>query len=145
MKLNQYTKQFSALGSWMAKALFSLIAIALMWQGSFFLNTDAIAAPATLIATSGANQVKGAADEVRDRSKDLIRDTQKNVKKTANRNAAKVDQADDEGTFAERKALRDRSRIERRANEDASRTETAVDKSMDAIKGAVDKVKNAFD
>lgn len=145
MKLNYCGKQFSVLGSRLAKVLFSVVAIALIWQGSFFLKTDAMAAPVTLVATSASNQVKGAADEVRDRSKDLIRDTQKNVKKTANRNASKVDQADDEGTFAERKAMRDRSRIERRADEDASRTETAVDKSMDAVKGAVDKVKNAFD
>ena len=127
----------------MTKALLSLVAIALMWQSSFFLNPTAMAAPTKFLATSAANQVEGAADEVRARSKELIRDSQKNVKKTANRNAAKVNQADDEGT-AERKAMRDQARIERRADEHADRTERAVDDSMDAVKGAVEKVKDVF-
>jgi hypothetical protein len=144
MKLNNGVKQFSIVGNWIAKALFSLVAIALVWQGSFFSNINAIAAPSTVIATTAANQVKGAADDVRNRSKDLIQDTKKNVERAANRNTAKVDQADDQDSFVERKAQRDRDRIEQRAEEDASRTERAVDNSMNAVKGAVEKVKEAF-
>lgn len=144
MKLNYFVKPLADLGRRTARVLLSLVAIALMWQGAFFLNTPAIAAPMTLVATSPTRQVEGAADEVRDRSKDLIRDTKRNVERTANRNASKVDQADDEGTFVERKAQRDQARIERRAEEDASRTERAVDDSMNAVQGIAEKVRNAF-
>ena len=128
----------------MVKTLRCLAAIAFVWQGAFFSETNAIAAPATLIAADVGDQIKGAADEVRARSKDLIRDTQDKVEKTANKNAAKVDQADDEGSVVERKALRDRDRIEKRASEDADRTEKAVDNSMNAVKGMVDNIKDAF-
>lgn len=128
----------------MANTLLCLVAIAFVWQGAFFSETNAIAAPATLIAADVGDQIKGAADEVRARSKDLIRDTQDKVEKTANKNAAKVDQADDEGSVVERKALRDRDRIEKRASEDADRTEKAVDNSMNAVKGMVDNIKDAF-
>ena len=128
----------------MANTLLCLAAIAFVWQGALFSDTNAIAAPATLIAANVGDQVQGAADEVRARSKELIRDTQDKVEKTANKNAAKVDQADDEGSFVERKAKRDRDRIEKRASEDADRTETAVDKSMNAVKGAVENIKDAF-
>lgn len=145
MTLNNSFKRFSVLATRAAKVFLTLVAIALMLQNVPFLNSTALAAPATFIAASAGDQIKGAADDVRSRSKDIIRDSQKNVKKTANKNASKVDQADDEGTAVERKALRDRSRIEKRANEDASRTEKAVDKSMDSVKGLVDKVKDAFD
>lgn len=128
----------------MANTLLCLVAIAFVWQGAFFSETNAIAAPATLIAADVGDQIKGAADEVRARSKDLIRDTQDKVEKTANKNAAKVDQADDEGSVVERKALRDRDRIEKRASEDADRTEKAVDNSMNAVKGMVENIKDAF-
>ena len=128
----------------MANTLLCLVAIAFVWQGAFFSETNAIAAPATLIAADVGDQIKGAADEVRARSKDLIRDTQDKVEKTANKNAAKAEQADDDGSFVERKALRDKDRIEKRASEDADRTEKAVDNSMDAVKGAVEKIKDAF-
>jgi len=137
-------KRISAAGRWMANTLLCLATIAFMWQGGFFLDTNAMAAPATLIAADVGDQIQGAADEVRARSKDLIRDTQNKVEKTANKNAAKVDQADDKGSFVERKAQRDRDRIEKRASEDADRTEKAVDNSMDAVKGAVKNVKDAF-
>ncbi len=128
----------------MANTLLCLVAIAFVWQGAFFSETNAIAAPATLIAADVGDQIQGAADEVRARSKDLIRDTQDKVEKTANKNAAKVDQADDEGSVVERKALRDRDRIEKRASEDADRTEKAVDNSMNAVKGMVENIKDAF-
>ena len=144
MKPNYCMKRTLAVGRWMASTLICLAAIAFVWQGAFFSNTNAMAAPATLIAANVGDQIQGAADEVRGRSKELIRDTQNKVEKTANKNAAKVDQADDEGSFVERKAKRDRNRIEKRASEDADRTETAVDKSMDAVKGAVENIKDAF-
>ena len=144
MKPNYCMKRILAVGRWMASTLICLAAIAFVWQGAFFSDTKAMAAPATLIAANVGDQIQGAADEVRGRSKDLIRDTQNKVEKTANKNAAKVDQADDEGSFVERKAKRDRTRIEKRASEDADRTETAVDKSMDAVKGAVENIKDAF-
>ena len=128
----------------MANTLLCLAAIALVWQGAFFSDTNAMAAPAALIAANDGDQIQGAADEVRARSKALIRDTQNKVEKTANKNAAKVDQADNKGSFVEGKAQRDRARIEKRAEEDADRTEKAVDKSMDAVKGAVENIKDAF-
>ena len=143
MKLNYCVKRILAVGRWMTNSLLCLAAIALVWQGGFFSH-NAMAAPATLIAADVGDQIKGAADEVRARSKDLIRDTQDKVEKTANKNAAKVDQADDEGSVVERKALRDRDRIEKRASEDADRTEKAVDNSMNAVKGVVENIKDAF-
>lgn len=144
MKQNNGVQQLSVVKNWMTKILFSFVAFFFVWQNSFLLNTTAIAAPVTLIATNAANQIQGTADEVRDRSKQLIRDTKQNVEKTANRNANKVDQADDTGSFVERKAQRDQARIERRAEEDASRTEKAVDDSMNAVKGVVENIKDAF-
>lgn len=137
-------KRTLAVGRLVANTLLCLAAIAFVWHGAFFSDTNAIAAPATLIAENVGDKIQGAADEVRARSKDLIRDTQSKVEKTADKNAAKVDQADDEGTFVERKAKRDQARIEKRAGEDADRTEKAVDNSMDAVKDAVEKIKDAF-
>ncbi len=137
MKLNNWTKRI-------AKTLFALVAIALMWQSSLFLNPAAMAAPTVLMTTNAAGHVEGAADEVRNRSKDFIRDTKHNVEKTANRNAAKVDESNDTGSYAERKAQRDRDRIERRAEDHAARTEKAVDDSMNAVKGVVENIKDAF-
>ena len=146
MKLNYLMKQLSAVGHSIATTLFCLSAITLIWQGGFFLNTTAMAAPAaTLIAAADADdQVQGVTDEVAKRSKNLIRDTKDQVEKTANKNAAKVDQADDNGSFVEGKAKRDRNRIEQRAEEDAARTEKAVDKSMNVIERTVDNIKDAF-
>jgi ribosomal protein S20 len=116
---------------WTATLVFCLIAIAGVWQGAFLTNTD------TLAATNVGDRVEKAANNVRAGSKDLIRDTKNKVEKTANKNASKVDQADRKGTFAERKAQRDKVRIEERAENHAARTEKAVDKSMDAVKVAV--------
>lgn len=132
MKLNYFTKRFPVIGRWMTTML-CLVAIVLV----AFSNSAALAA-------NLGDQIKGAADDVRSGSKELIRDSKHDVKKTANKNAAKVDRADDDGGAAERKAMRDRDRIEQRAEEHASRTETAVDKSMDAVKNAVDNIKDAF-
>jgi len=144
MKLNYWVKRIVAVGRWIANTLLGLAAIAVVWQGALLSQTNAMAAPATLIAADVSDQIQGAADEVRVRSKELIRDTQNKVEKTANKNAAKVDQADDKGSFVEGKAQRDQARIEKRAGEDAARTEKAVDKSMNAVKGAVENIKDAF-
>ncbi len=144
MKLNYCIKRILAVGRGMANTLLCLAAIAFVWQGAFFVDTNAMATPATLIAANVGDQIQGAADEVRARSKDLIRDTKDKVEKTANKNAAKVDEADDKGSFVERKAQRDKDRIEQRAEEDATRTEKAVDKSMNAVKGVVENIKDAF-
>ncbi|MBL1178366.1 hypothetical protein [Pantanalinema sp. GBBB05] len=144
MTLNYWTERLSVAGRWMFKALLGLVAIALVWQSAFGLNTAATAAPVTLIAANTADQAQSAADKVRSQSKDFIRDTKNKVEKTANRNAAKVDQADDEGSFVERKARRDQARIEQRAEQDASRTEKAVDDSMNAVQGIVENIKGAF-
>lgn len=139
MKLNYSMKSFSVIG----KVLFSLVAIALVWQSSFFLNTSAMAAPAQLFANIG-DKIENAADSVRDNSKDLIRDSKKNVKETANKNASKVDEADDQGSIVEGKAKRDRDRIEQRAEDHAAKTEKAVDDSMNGVKGVVENIKDAF-
>lgn len=143
MKLNNLFNRFSLVSNWVAKTMVALVAIVLFWH-AVPVSISALAAPPPLVASDAGNQVKGAADEVRARSKELIRDTKSNVQKTADRNATKVDQADDEGSFVERKAQRDRARIQRRAEEDASRTEKAVDDSMNGVKGIVDNIKDAF-
>lgn len=144
MKLINSLQQFATVRNWITKGLVALVAIALMWQSSLPLNGTAMAAPSALMATTAANQAKGAADDVREGSKELIRDTKKTVERAANSNASKVDRADDEGGFFERKAQRDQARIEKRASEDAARTEKAVDNSMNAVQGAVEKVKGVF-
>lgn len=145
MKLNYFMKRLSALGQCLATTLVCVAALAFVWQGAFFSNTKALAdSTPQLIATSGADQIKGAADKVTEGSKKIIRGTENKVKETANTNAAKVDQADDDGGIAERKATRDKNRIERRAEEDAARTEKRAEKSMDAVKHAVDNIKDAF-
>lgn len=130
----------------MATTLFCLSAIAFVWQGAFFSNTVAFANPAVnLIAAADAgDQVKGAADEVAKGSKNFIRDTADKVEKTANKNAAKVDRADDDGSFVERKAKRDRDRIEQRAEQDAARTQKAVDNTKNVVERTVDNIKDAF-
>ena len=147
MKLNYFTKGLSLLGRWMVTTLFCLSAIAFVWQGGFFSNTAAMAAPAAnLIASADAgNQVKGKASEDAGRAKNFIEDTKEKVKQTANKNADRVDQAtDDDGSFVERKAKRDRDRIEQRADEDAARTEKAVDNTKNAVQRTVDSIKDVF-
>ena len=147
MKLNYIKKRLSIAGRWMATTLLCLSAIAFFWQGGFFSNTAAIADPAAnLIAAADAgSQVQGKASEDAGRAKNFIEDTKDKVKRTANKNAARVDQAtDDNDSFVERKAKRDRDRIEKRADEDAARTKKAVDNTKNAVERTVDSIKDAF-
>lgn len=147
MKLNYFTKLPSIVGRWIATTLFCLLAIAFVWQGAFFSNTAAVAAPTTnLIASAGTgDQVKGKASVDAGRAKNFIEDTKDKVKETANKNADRVDQAtDDNGSFIEGKAKRDRDRIEKRADEDAARTEKAVDNTKNAVESVVDNIKGVF-
>ena len=135
------------MGRWIATTLFCVSAIAFVWQGAFFSNPVAMAAPtATLIADAGvADQVQGKVSTDAGRAKNFIEDTKDKVKETANKNASRVDQADDEGSFVERKAKSDRDTIEKRAEEDAARTEKAVDNTKNAVQSAIDNIKGAFD
>jgi uncharacterized protein YjbJ (UPF0337 family) len=146
MKPNYFMKRLSIAGRFLATTLFCLSVIAFVWQGAFFSNTSAMAAPgATLIASKdGADQVKDKTNEFAGQNKNFIDDVKDKVKEAANSNASKVDDATDGGNFIERKAKRDKARIEKRADEDAARTKEAVDKSKNAVKGAVDSVKDAF-
>ena len=146
MKQNSLRKQLSTVGRFLATTLFCLYAIAFVGESAFFSNTIAMTNPAAnlIAAQDVGDQVKDAADEVAKGSKNFIRDTADKVEKTANKNAAKVDQADDDGSFVERKAKRDRDRIEQRAEEDAARTQKAVDNSRNVVERAVDNIKDAF-
>ncbi|MEK0182954.1 MAG: hypothetical protein EAZ78_26145 [Oscillatoriales cyanobacterium] len=45
MNLNYLTKRFSTARRWMAATVLCLSAIAFVWQGAFFSNTSAMAAP----------------------------------------------------------------------------------------------------
>jgi uncharacterized protein YjbJ (UPF0337 family) len=147
VKLNYFTKRLSIAGRWMVTSLLCLSAIAFVWQGAFFSNTAAMAAPdANLIASAGtSDQVKGKASVDAGRAKNFIEDTKDKVKETANKNADRVEQATDESdSFVERKAKRDRDRIEKRADEDAARTEKAVDNAKNAVESVVDNIKDVF-
>jgi uncharacterized protein YjbJ (UPF0337 family) len=147
VKLNYFTKPLSIVGRWIATTLFCMSAIAFVWQGAFFSNPVAMAAPtATLIADAGVgDKVQGKVSTDAGRAKNFIEDTKDKVKETANKNAARVDQAtDDDGGFIEGKAKRDRDRIEKRADEDAARTEKAVDNTKNAIERTVDSIKDVF-
>ncbi len=147
MKLNYIMKRLSIAGRWMATTLFCLSAIAFVWQGAFFSNTAAMAAPAAnlIASTDVGDQVQEKASVDAGRAKNFIEDTKDKVKQTANKNADRVDQAtDDDGSFVERKAKRDRDRIEQRADEDAARTEKAVDNTKNAVERAVDSIKDVF-
>ena len=147
MKLNYFTKRLSIIGRWIATSLFCLSAIAFVWQGAFFSNTAAMAAPTVnaIASADAGNQVKGKASVDAGRAKNFIEDTKAKVKQTANKNADRVEKAtDDSDSFVERKAKRDRDRIEQRANEDAARTEKAVDNAKNAVERTVDNIKDAF-
>ena len=144
MKLNYFSKRLSTVALWLTSTLVCVAAVVLVWQGGFS-NTAALAIPLPhLLATDTADQVKGAADKVTDKSKEIIRGAEDKVKKTARTNAAKVDRADEDGGIAETKAKRDKNRIEKRAGEDADRTEKAAEKAMGGVKNAVDSIKDAF-
>lgn len=131
MKLNYVTKQLSTVKRWMATTLFCMLAIAFVWQGAFLSNTSAMAAPTvTLIASSDAgDKVQEKTSKDAGRAKNFIEDTKDKVKEAAKSNASKVDQATDNGSFAERKAKKDAATIQKRADEDAARTKEAGDDS----------------
>ncbi|BAT51990.1 unknown protein [Nostoc sp. NIES-3756] len=139
MELNYFMKKFSALGRWIATAVFCLSAIAFVWQGAFFTNTSAMADSSTyLIASSDAT------DGLREKSKEFIRDTKSTVKDAARSNASRVNDATDNNNTVERKANKDASRVQRRAEEDAARTERAVDNNLNAVERTIDNIKGAF-
>ena len=146
MKLNDLTKQISALGRWLTMALLSLSAIAFFWQGAFLMNNAAMANPVTnfVMAADLGDKVQDKANEGAGRAKGFIRDTADKVERTAKKNAAKVDNATDNNSGVANKAQRDAGRIQERAERDASRTEKAVDNTKNAIEQAVDNVKDAF-
>lgn len=147
MQLNYFTKGLSTVGRWLATTLFCVSAIAFVWQGAFFSNPAAMAAPsANLIASvDTSEQVKGKANEDLNRSKNFIENTKDKVKETANKNADRVEDATDgHGNFIERKANRDAARIEKRADEDAARTQEAVDNTKGFVEKAVDSIKDAL-
>lgn len=136
--MKSITNLLSTIGRWAVAALFCVSAMAFVWQGAFFSNTAAVAAPTAVIAATDAGQVK------RD-NKNFVRDAAAKVKETANKNANRVERATgDNGSFVERKAQRDAARIEKRANEDAARTQRAIDRNVNAAERTVDNVKDAF-
>ncbi|MEH2121197.1 hypothetical protein [Nostoc sp.] len=146
MKLNYFTKQLSTVKRWMATTLFCMLAITFVWQGAFFSNTSAMAAPtATLIASSDAgDKVQEKTSKDAGRAKNFIDDTADKVKEAAKSNASKVDQATDNGSSVERKAKKDAATIQKRADEDASRTKEAVDNTKNVVERAVENIKDAF-
>ncbi len=147
MKLNSLMKRLSTVGRFLATTLFCVSAIAFIWQGAFFTNTVATAAPAVNLMASAdlGDQVKQKTSEDAGRAKNFIRDTADQVEQTAKKNAARVEQAtDDNGSFVERKAHRDAARIEQRSEEDAARTQKAVDNTKNVVERTVDKIKDAF-
>lgn len=147
MKLNSLMKRLSTVGRFLATTLFCVSAIAFIWQGAFFTNTVATAAPAVNLMASAdlGDQVKEKTSVDAGRAKNFIRDTADQVEQTAKKNAARVEQAtDDNGSFVERKAHRDAARIEQRSEEDAARTQKAVDNTKNVVERTVDKIKDAF-
>ncbi len=147
MKLNYVTKRLSSARRWIATTLLCLSAIAFVWQGAFFSNTTAIAAPAAnLLADKDVGvQIQGKASEDAGQTKNFIRDTANSLEKTAKKNAERVEDAtDDNDSFVARKAKRDAARIEQRAEEDAARTQKAVDNTKNVVERTVDNIKDAF-
>ncbi|MEH1872366.1 hypothetical protein [Nostoc sp.] len=146
MKLNYVTKQVSPVKRWIATTLFCMLAIAFVWQGAFFSNTTAMAAPTvTLIASSDAgDKVQEKTSKDAGRAKNFIDDTADKVKEAAKSNASKVDEATDNGSFVERKAKKDAATIQKRANEDSARTKEAVDNTKNVVERTVENIKDAF-
>jgi hypothetical protein len=146
MKLNYLMKRLSTAGRWMATTLLCLSAIAFVWQGAFFSNTSAMAAPFanSIAAADVGNKIQDKASTDAGRAKNFIRDTEDKVKETAKKNAAKVDRATDYGSVAERKAKKDAATIEKRAEEDSARTQKAVDNTKNAVERTVDSIKDVF-
>ena len=127
-------KQFFSVRRWIATALLSFLTIAFVWQGMFLANDTAMA---------DSMMLADATDKVErdvERTKDFIDDTKQKVKRTANKNASKVDSATDNNSLLENKAERDSDRIESKANKDAARTKDAVEDTGNAI----DSVKDVF-
>lgn len=147
MKLHNFTKRFMTAGRWITATLFCLSALAFVWQGAFLPIAPAMASPLTqsILAADTGDRVKSKASEDAANTKGFIRDTADKVEQTAKKNAAKVDRATDNGSFAERKAKKDAATIEKRAEEDAARTQKAVDNTKNVVEKAVDSIKNAFD
>ena len=143
MKLNDFMKR---VGSFLATTLLCVCAIAFVWQGAFFSNTAAMANPAVnLIAAADlGDQVKEKANEGFEGSRKFVEDTKDSLKKTANKNADKVDRATDNGSVVERKAERDRDRIEQRADDHAAKTEKAIDNTQNFVESTIDKIKDVF-
>jgi endonuclease III len=138
MKLNHLTR-FATVKRWLAAVLLCL------WAIAFSPTYSAMATPyATLIAADLGDQVQEKTSEDAGRAKNFIRDTADSVKETARKNAKRVDEATDDGSFVERKAKRDAARIEKRAEEDTARTQKAVDNTKNAIERTVDSIKDAF-
>jgi hypothetical protein len=140
MKLNP----FKNLGRWVATTLFCLSAITFVWQGAFFADNSAMAAPISIASRDAGDKVKDKAEDVAKGSKNFIRDTKDKVKDAASSNAKKVENSTDTNSTVESKAKSDRDTIFKRADEDAARTEKAVDKSMNAVERTVENIKDAF-
>lgn len=147
MKLNYFAKGLSIVGRWLTTTLFCVSAIAFIWQGAFFSNAEAIAAPSvTFIASADAgDKAQDKISEDTGRTKNFIRDTEEKVKQTANKNAERVEDATDgDGNLFERRAKKDADLIEKRASEDSARTQEAVDKTKNVLEKTVDSIKDAF-
>lgn len=143
MKLNHFTKQVSTLGRWITTALLCVAAIAFVWQSAVFSPMSAMAAP-KLIAADLGNQAQEKVSKDAGRAKGFIEDTKERVERMADKNANRVDDADDSGSFVERKAQRDAGRIHERAEQDAARTQKAVDNTKNAVERTVENIKDAF-
>lgn len=147
MKFNYLMKRISSVGHFLATALLCVSAFGFLWQGAFFSNTTAMAAPyANLIAEADlGSKVQGKVSEDTGRTKNFIRDTKESLKETAQKNADRVEQAtDNDGNFIQRKANKDASRIAKRAEEDADRTEKVLETEKNVVERAVDSVKDVF-
>ncbi|MGB3651288.1 MAG: hypothetical protein WBA41_08760 [Rivularia sp. (in: cyanobacteria)] len=142
MKSTFLTSKLTKIGRFLAIGMFCLSA-------TFgFFNNVAIAANnnPTLAIFGIGGDAKGKASEDAQNTKGFIDDVKNQVKRTANNNADRVEDATDgSGNFLERKANKDAATIEKRANEDAARTKGAVDATKNAFKGAVNNVKDTFD
>jgi len=135
------TNLLAAMGRWAVTVLFCVSAIAFTWQGAFFSNTAAMAAPGTLVIAARTD----AGSQIQRDNKNFVQEAAEKVKEAANSNANRVEDAtDNNGSFVERKAQRDAARVERRANEDAARTQRAIDDNVNAVERAVDNIKDVF-
>jgi len=145
MKLNYVVRQIQSVGRWTASLLLGMAAISFVWQSAIFPTLSAMAAPTpTLLATEMGKQVQQKVSKDAGRAKNFIEDTKDKVENMADKNARRVDEADNSGSFVERKAQRDAGRIYKRAEEDAARTERAVDNTKNVFQDAVENIKDAL-